>query len=42
MMQMEILEVRPNIKKELLPVVFPGGSVVKNLPGMQETQQTWV
>ena len=21
---------------------FPGGSVVKNLPTMQETQETWV
>ena len=21
---------------------FPGGSVVKNLPAMQETQETWV
>ena len=21
---------------------FPGGSVVKNLPAMQETQKTWV
>ena len=42
MMQMQILEVRPNTKKELLPVAFPGVSVVKNLPGMQETQETWV
>ena len=21
---------------------FPGGSVVKNLPAMQETQETWI
>ena len=21
---------------------FPGGSVVKNMPAMQETQETWV
>ena len=24
------------------PGGFPGGSVVKNLPAMQETQETWV
>ena len=27
----------------LLPATgFPGGSVVKNLPAVQETQETWV
>ena len=30
------------LSKVVTGKVFPGGSVVKNLPAVQETQETWV